>query len=903
MGMICRPILLHNEYVPAITGKREYEYLVLGHHDGMTIGEAFPLENPGFFEKIFLFNAKYEGRLSQYSTQFFYGFHGDAVAEKAFWESKLPFTFMSFIQFTDEKTTEYQKYLESLQYRNNEKKNLKLTESTENIRTIAYYTLDSSDVIFVIKCGISETGTQIINNLHQDVGSLHPFRVRNSYSILGINFDSVENGEDALLLEDIDRIELRIIERKSGSVNALYNAIEDALKERGASCSVERKGLMGTEDEAIIIHEAKWRDLLPFYKRDTGILVNSNKRSQRYASAITTKVLYPVMTGENNADQEMNDGEIPTPFCDYLYEKIERIYENQCTMSALTEKKNLVMLVNALRKIEYSNRVGKTFNDYCFYTIMMPTAMFVRLREKEKNDAVEFYEFIKYVKLCMQNYVKPDRVYQQITDFNIRYFDIPPKLIALYNAYLYYAKQALNIDTKGEYEFLLCPGMNRKTEVKELFQGTDSHFDVKGNPEEAESHHLFRVEIPESQVYNPGLMFFTLGHEVSHFVGRAIRKREVRYESILRLTSRMTAVSLREKIRYALDLDSACFGEEIWRYIENEICREMEIHIEGYLNREYMKEVEYDEEERIEKQIAFYRIFYRHTSVLKILLDKAVKKTLHFKSNIIFDRLIWEDVNAAVKSGKIVYEERKEYYRKQKIRIEECVDRFLNPRTVNTTDMTLENGIENIMYLLEECYADISCILLLRLSLEDYLGNLVKILETFESSVEDIKDTRIITRVVIVMAVMSYEVNGEQKEKGCFFWQDSEILTSGVAGEEEVLDLQEEALNYMHAYIGNQEEIPIGEMEGDIQSINLDAEMLREIIAYLLKCRSEYYRRIQREDERKVERFCGLAGISNADDFWKEMTSILKAYEQDIYGEIQKLKESEERTYGEYSEL
>ena len=42
--MVCRPILLYNEYVPAMIGERNWKYLAFGHHDGMTIEDVVCME-------------------------------------------------------------------------------------------------------------------------------------------------------------------------------------------------------------------------------------------------------------------------------------------------------------------------------------------------------------------------------------------------------------------------------------------------------------------------------------------------------------------------------------------------------------------------------------------------------------------------------------------------------------------------------------------------------------------------------------------------------------------------------------------------------------------------------------------------------------------------------------------
>lgn len=908
MGMICRPVLLHNEYVPSIVGKRDYEYLVLGHHDGMTIEEAIPIDMAGTFEEIFSLNARYEGTLSNYSTQFFFGFHEDNDIERNFWKKDLPFTFVSFVQFKGKELPEYKQYLESEGYIDAECRALGLSAQREDIKVIAYYELGNSNIILIIKCRICEIGTKIINNLHQDVGKCHPFSLCSSYSILAINRSYIEDNKKNMLIEgNIERLELRVIERKTGSVNGLSDKLENAFKGRAEGFKLERKGMLGTDDEAILMKNVPWKDFLCLYKEEDGILLNSNLSSQKYASAITTKILYSILFEKDKNDsigevKTFTDNSLKTytPLCDYLYEKVNKIYTNQSEASLLAERKNLVMLINALRKIEYSYHADKPFNDYSFFTIMMPTAMFVRLRERDHNNSAEYYEFIKYIKLCMQNFTKPDRIYQQVTDFNIRYFDIPSKLITLYNAYLYYAKQVLNVRSAGQYEFLLCSGMNKKTEVKELYQGVDRICDENETVDTMKSHHLFRVEIPESHTYNLKLMFFTLGHEVSHFVGRTIRKRGDRFDSIISMSSRMVTIGLSEYIGNSGRFAQACFEKEIWEDIEAKIALWLRFYIEEHLNWRYMEEVEYNPDEashdRIKKQIEYYTLFYRHTTTLKILLNNAINDILYNMRDELFDTLIWKDVDAAINSGQVSFEERGQYFEKQKAKIARCIESFARKRASATTDLTVENGIEDIMFLLEECYADMSCILLLHLSMKDYLENLVEILRTIGHKVEDVKETQIITRIAIVMAVMGYDMGSEEGENQCFTWEDDDVLPDG---DSEVMSLQEEASDFAWAYIKNETVIKPGKMTGYVQRINLDNKILIEAVRYLLKCRREYNQSIHHEKERKVQRFYDLAEMSDPDEFFAGMEVILKEYEKDIYEEIQKLIESEEESHDE----
>ncbi len=97
MGIVCRPVLLHNEYVPARTGKRDWNYRMFGHYDGMTLLESFPLDNAENYEKLFDTCKEYDKKEQSYFTQILFGFHTDIEKEREFWKSKMPFLYTSLL--------------------------------------------------------------------------------------------------------------------------------------------------------------------------------------------------------------------------------------------------------------------------------------------------------------------------------------------------------------------------------------------------------------------------------------------------------------------------------------------------------------------------------------------------------------------------------------------------------------------------------------------------------------------------------------------------------------------------------------------------------------------------------------------------------------------------------------
>lgn len=601
--MICRPILLHNEFVPAICGQREWEFQVLGHHDGMTVGDIIHMETTDSFDGLFRLNAKYEGQRSDFSTQFYWGFHYDEKREKKFWDYVTPFVFVSFLQFTGGSVATIQKYLESSNYLLNEKKMMQTADRTVDIQTLAYFTMDSSDIMLLIKCNCYEYGAKLINNLHYDKNDQNTFKIRSSYSIVAMDRRYIDDVQRRKLINgNIDLLELRIIERETGSVDGLYESLKYEI---AGSAQIERKVLLGTEDEAIIIKNISWQLFLTFYQKETGILCNSNEKAQIYANAISAKLFHSIddidkegngqeQYGSDNQRLERDNLEHKEEYLwDYLFERVERFFKSECSNN-IAEKKNIVMLINAFRKVERAHHNKPAFTDYQFYTMFFPVAAFIVLYQNSHGQSQEYYDFIKKLKLCTQNFTKPNRVFSQMADFNIRYFDIPSKFLALYNAYIYRMRELLNTNTDRQYEFLVCPGMNSQTEVREVYARTKDNM------------HLFSVEIPEVMMYMMKLMFITLGHEVSHFVGSEIRNRGKRFESVISMSSHMTVIAIREYTRYTNVFEEACFSdEELWLEIEGEMCKYLNKYMYHYKDREYFEKVYFHEEAKNEYSLQF----------------------------------------------------------------------------------------------------------------------------------------------------------------------------------------------------------------------------------------------------------------------------------------------------------
>lgn len=881
MRMICRPLLLHNEFIPARLNdndaREDWNYQVFGYHDGITVKKSFPVRSVGDLEKVFKTYADYESELHPYFTQFLFGFTDCSERDRKFWADEAPFLYISLIQFCDKDVLHYKKALEKAQ--------------EDGVEKVVYYSLDNSDLIIAIKCHEARKGAEYIDMLHRNRDAFYPFRIQNSYSIFALNKKKNAEGDLGDWGDEIiDLMELRIIKRTSEAADKLYEQLKKITQRNNCEEAIERKSLLGSDDEAIFLRGIKWKEILPLYREETGILCNSNSCAQAYANAVSTKVMWP-MEGDVLADYFMkpkqSDPELrlTTIMCN----KLHQIYKGCTDTNSSAEKKNLMLLISAMSRFEALIRSKEGFSDYSFFPVLFPLYTFINLLGEEdlrgtdgKVDApaVFYYEFIKHLKLCTQNFTKPDRVYMQVADFNMRYFEIPEKLVALYNAYIYYFKRCLyEKDEQRSYEFLVCPGVNCEVEVKELF----ARFSEKSR--------LVMIELPEHQMYNPQTMFVALGHEIAHFVGRKIRLRAERYEIIIDLMSHVIALKMKSYFAEEKCFDESLLQGETWEKVEHKINDMIHFYVNRIVNKDYLEKVYFADEiffPGLIKNQNYNERNYQHTQVLEKILTSAIEDMLLNRGIESFDYIIKESFKENV--AKEGYEYAEQCVDVQKDTIMQSINTFLYAHNTQSQIFTLQKAIDKVLYLMKECYADVVCILLLRLSAEDYYKSFIRFFESMGKRIDDMFDTVLMTRIALVTYVISYEPEEKYIDKKYFRWTQS--LCKNKANNH-VFKLQEKALIYIKMCIAEEYKISDVEILNNIENINYDQKMLKYYAKYLLKCRRKFYDFINdKETENRmkyVRKIYRSACNKTSEEQFGEMMNFIKKYRQDVQIDIEKL--------------
>lgn len=888
---ICRPIILHNEFLPACTGERVWEYRAFGHYDGITVKERIPIEKYENLRKLFDICLKNEEDCFKYFSQTLLGFHADTEAEKEFWETDLPFLYIVLLQVADAKMAEHQKYLESSEFLENELSVDGPEDEIKNTRITVYHSLDNSDLIVVVKCGYANTGARLINGLHQSDRSGGTIRIRNSYSILGIDRKQIE--KPGPLIEanaPIDEMELRVIEGDNHSIGALYHRLKEELKDLKSS-TISVKMLLGTEDESITIRNLPWKRLLPLYRETTGILNNSSKQAQDYAYAISTKIMLPFHEPERRDGKKTKEPEnVRKYFCDWLNDKINKIYEDKNEAGQFAEKKNLVMFAKSLFRFENAYYIRKEFSDYNFFALYLPFYTFVELLgKKERGYPEDYYDFMESLRLRTQSFAKSDRVFSQITDFNMRYFDVPIKFITVYSAYIHYFKQALNTQNEKNYEFLVCPGMNSQIGVTELFLKVSNE------------RRLFFIEIPEQQMYNLKQTFITIGHEIAHFVGTDVRCRHERKTHMVRLCSRIIALSMKNYLAngdsfvrdHADDLD--------FEKAESKLCEWLDFFIKRELDEDYLRKKKYYPsitDNMVEKNLKYKEDYGEHTDVLReVLVSSAVELLLEHGQDIfgyVFHREFYEKENCE-------YEERENFLAEKRNLLQKCIHSFTDHVNPKNQALTMASAVDKIIYLLKECYADMICILTLRLSMKDYLETLAEIIDESNIPVEELADTELSARIAIVMTVVSNSSENDSKsDEPVFLWTEKEFDYEA-SEDSPVRKLEKAGNTFAHNYIAKEIEIHPDDVIGKSVGLIYDRKILLEIITYLLECRKKYYKFLtdqttkesMTEKHRYVRDIYALSKKQESGEFFGKLMDIIFRYEEDVYAKMQKIMISE----------
>lgn len=292
--------------------------------------------------------------------------------------------------------------------------------------------------------------------------------------------------------------------------------------------------------------------------------------------------------------------------------------------------------------------------------------------------------FFEIITSLVNSAMHSDRQFIQTPSFNPVLFDVPPKLMAFYTTQTNKIKKIIGYNDPNNYSFIFKPSLSRNISV----------FPYSYN-QAPPTDRLLAVSINEESLYHPTKVLKVLCHEASHFVGKNVRCRDVRkncwiksilfYSFELVLSYLNTGVKNDEKLYSSLSKLTA----EIFQVIKDD---SMYKENEGY-------------SENIRQLIQhIFKLICSNDDIDKSLNSFFLAK--YHNHNV-------SALKHQFKNGILI--------------LDEFVP--LNNQTEMISDLTIAqefyNSYKTLANAYKESYADMQMILLLDLSLENYIKNLV----------------------------------------------------------------------------------------------------------------------------------------------------------------------------------
>lgn len=305
--------------------------------------------------------------------------------------------------------------------------------------------------------------------------------------------------------------------------------------------------------------------------------------------------------------------------------------------------------------------------------------------KEDNSNLIEYNESIKsYISGIMSivnGSLQADRMFFQVPGFNAVLYDIPSKLIIFYTGFVKQISEILN-DLDNGFGFIVCPDLYQITYISILF---DQKY--------TEENLLLKVRVPVKSLFKPNRLLQELTHEVAHFVGKKIRNRKIRYIVETKIIASEITHSLFECNNDIIPLvfnkikDISDFYKKTCSLLE----QYLKIYGDKYikeLSESSLKEFRYHQD-YLDKEFSF--------AVFQVLSNA---ETL----NGILSRII------------VSCDSNENFIIKNSLAFKIAIDYNLNNIKKNISKL-----ISNIHKIIKESYADIIMILLLNISLEEYI--------------------------------------------------------------------------------------------------------------------------------------------------------------------------------------
>lgn len=862
MTNICRPFILCNDFIPPAKGVHQgWKFLSFGYLDGILVEDnVFKKNTVSLLELWNHYQQQSEKLNGSYLPQIIFGMRYetpiDEVKDDKFWNApnlniEFPFIFITLVQIDKKEmnTASVKTIRTSFEREINQ---------IADVRAITYLTFDTSDFILVLRSKNYKCGVSIINRLQGDIGIIdYKRKLKYTFTVASVHKDFITSEYMKELKDSIDTAYIYLIQKASESTDDIYKFLKAECDKIENSTIFKKQSVLGCNDEVIILNNIPWNMFLNWYQDNSGILNHSSTRYQNSLNGVTTIIgMNQEISGTEvsfkpqdsqifDVSSDLSPNKEPEKekiLCEQMRKRCQSIIEPLINkgIDFQSFKKYFYQIINTLQKFEKTQ-----FTDYLFMPIVLPLNMLLNMVEEWSSDQniedflESIYSIMKGLSLYTQNTIRSDRQFVQTPDFNAKIYDVPPKINAFYNAYIYFLKKYLNCMVEQsdqsrneqfvqhEYEFLLCAGVASNLRVKEFFKPV------------SKTNRLFLIECPEENMFEPKIMLTILSHELGHVVGSGIRNRIQRFNHSKVIVGKVVSNYIKNGL-----IEYFKRNKEEWEYINNngEYWTKFEKDIvqlfENYPTEKHVlnkkdfltSEGEWEVIPNILKAREF------HSELVQRELCAGVKKYLVDNRSVIWGYLLEKEylywLEHDPKKAEMKKKEMESY-------LNDLVYYMESGKEWNSYAMNLRNTISVVFNLFQECLSDIICILTLHLSFKEYLETINW--KVAQLGYKTLNGTEMMIRCMLVVYSMQYE-----SEKAClgFRWKDKELheineLNVNVS----IRNLKNEIMEQLEKYMGNkqslQKKCKAEELSSSIDMF-FDSSILSEMAKYLLECTEKF---------------------------------------------------------------
>lgn len=520
------------------------DYSCWGYYDGINIYKAFGNGSKLFDKKTsspistiwFGMGESIERLNGKYSKQnigiFRYSDSQDKQVE-SFWKSeysKSPYLAISFVHIKDQKR--YKQVADKFEKMSTHRQSVEGNESKYR-RLLSYFTFDNIEVIVLIRSNSLLEIDYTLREIEED------YEVSYTHSIVGVSEvyleecykDGVFRDKGQIkgnLDEEIQQVDLRMV--TSGERNTIEK-MKYLLQKQNLDCKqMTVSHMSGHANYLLQIEGIKVRNVLEMMISG-GVLTH---RNPLYGSEIYNIETQLYMQKKDLSDFNIipSQGIIPKSkelwgitLIEKYVKRMRDVLEKLEDEGLYSYYRALIQTLNTLTQYEGFSLSENIFlllqPAFKMFDEQLECAVIQALKDGDVKDVDRLKEavceFLNAVNIIIYHIVHTDQIFLMVPGYSGTSFSIPIKLCLMYLGIADSVVKILN-EEKCKYTFLLTPEMETRPET--------SIIDMGVNMEDR----LVHLSASQRSLYMPRHFIMILTHEIAHYVGKDIRKREMRCE-------------------------------------------------------------------------------------------------------------------------------------------------------------------------------------------------------------------------------------------------------------------------------------------------------------------------------------------------------------------------------------